>query len=71
MPRGVKGALVAVWCQAVHNGLAGWLGWTLMNDRPTHHQEVEALGAAFTADERGTASGDQEQEVDLLLRTKR
>ncbi|MFJ4201770.1 hypothetical protein ACIP2Y_19335 [Streptomyces sviceus] len=31
----------------------------------------EALGAAFAVDERGTASGDQEQEVDLLLRTKR
>ncbi|MDQ0908990.1 hypothetical protein QFZ22_004975 [Streptomyces canus] len=71
MPRGVKGALVVVWCQAVLNGLAGWLGWTLMSDRLTHRQDVEALGAAFTVDERGTASGDREHEVDLLLRTKR
>ncbi|WSQ10295.1 hypothetical protein OG604_22445 [Streptomyces sp. NBC_01231] len=44
MPRGVKGALVVVWCQAVLNGLVGWLGWTLMNDRLTHHQDVADPG---------------------------
>ena len=31
----------------------------------------EALGAAFAVLERGTASGDQEKEVDLRLGTKR
>ncbi|MFE5141296.1 hypothetical protein ACFRDV_27120 [Streptomyces fagopyri] len=31
----------------------------------------EALDAAFAVDEQGTASGDQETEVDLQLRTKR
>ncbi|MEU0038017.1 hypothetical protein [Streptomyces sp. NPDC006333] len=30
----------------------------------------EALVAAFSVDEQGTASGDQEKEVDLRLRTK-
>jgi hypothetical protein len=36
MPRGVKGAVMAVWCQAVPNFLAGALAWTLMHDRLTH-----------------------------------
>ncbi|MEU3246452.1 MULTISPECIES: hypothetical protein [unclassified Streptomyces] len=31
----------------------------------------EALEAAFAVDRQGTASGDQEKEVDLQLRTKR
>lgn len=31
----------------------------------------EALGTAFAVDEQGTASGDQEKEVDLRLATKR
>ncbi|WP_328685822.1 hypothetical protein OG226_47945 [Streptomyces sp. NBC_01261] len=31
----------------------------------------EALSVAFAVDERGTASGDQEQEVDLRLTSKR
>ena len=31
----------------------------------------KALRAAFAVDERGTASGDQEKEVDLRLTTKR
>lgn len=31
----------------------------------------DALGGSFTVQERGSASGDQEKEVDLELRTKR
>ncbi|MEW1692980.1 hypothetical protein ACIQOF_33275 [Streptomyces sp. NPDC091265] len=33
-------------------------------------QVIEALSAAFDVQEQGTASGDQEKEVDLRLRTK-
>jgi hypothetical protein len=49
-------ALVVVWRRAVLNGLGGWLGWTPMNDRLTHHQDVVDPGlvwfsvlAAFSA----------------------
>ncbi|MFG2777742.1 hypothetical protein ACGFY7_07745 [Streptomyces prunicolor] len=53
MPRGVKGVVVAVWCQAVLNFLAGVLAWTLMHDRLTHNQDVADLGlvrfSVFTA----------------------
>ncbi|MFJ3230827.1 hypothetical protein [Streptomyces sp. NPDC086787] len=34
-------------------------------------QVCDALRAAFAVDERGTASGDQEKEVDLRLGPKR
>ncbi|MGW8889113.1 hypothetical protein [Streptomyces sp. NPDC055749] len=33
-------------------------------------QSCEALGTAFVVEEHGTASGDQEKEVDLRLQTK-
>lgn len=50
--------------------LEGRISATLQGDYAAVNQLREALGTAFTVDEQGTASGDQEQEVDLLLRTK-
>lgn len=44
MPRGVKGVLAVVWCQAVLNGLGGWFIWFLMNDSLTHNQDVPDIG---------------------------
>ncbi|MGW6895895.1 hypothetical protein ACWGF2_04410 [Streptomyces sp. NPDC054919] len=44
---------------------------TLQGDHVAVDQLCEVLSAAFAVHKRGTASGDQEQEVDLQLRTKR
>lgn len=51
--------------------LEGSLTATLQGGYVAVDQLCEALGAAFAVQERGTASGDQEKEVDLQLRTKR
>ncbi|MEV6765972.1 hypothetical protein AB0N16_36135 [Streptomyces sp. NPDC051105] len=51
--------------------LEGSVSATLQGDYVAVDQLREALGAAFAVDEGGTASGDQEQEVDLRLTTKR
>ncbi|MFE4924478.1 hypothetical protein [Streptomyces sp. NPDC056661] len=44
---------------------------TLQGGHVAVDQLCEALGAAFAVHKQGTASGDQEQEVDLQIRTKR
>lgn len=51
--------------------LEGSVSATLQGGYVAVDQLREALGVAFAVDERGTASGDQEQEVDLRLTTKR
>ncbi|MFD8422524.1 hypothetical protein [Streptomyces sp. NPDC059466] len=51
--------------------LEGSLTATLQGGYVAVDQLCEALRAAFAVDEEGTASGDQEKEVDLRLRTKR
>ncbi|MHA5053251.1 hypothetical protein [Streptomyces sp. SD15] len=51
--------------------LKGSLSATLQGGYVAVDQLCEALRAAFAVDERGTASGDQEKEVDLQLRGKR
>ncbi|WP_393087484.1 hypothetical protein [Streptomyces sp. LN704] len=51
--------------------IEGSLTATLQGGYVAVDQLCEALGAAFAVQERGTASGDQEKEVDLQLRTKR
>ncbi|MFF7760554.1 hypothetical protein [Streptomyces griseorubiginosus] len=51
--------------------LEGPVSATLQGGYAAVDQLREALGAAFTVEEQGAVSGDQEQEVDLLLRTKR
>ncbi|MFF1897157.1 hypothetical protein [Streptomyces sp. NPDC058206] len=43
---------------------------TLQGGHVAVDQLCEALSAAFAVHKQGTASGDQEQEVDLQLRTK-
>ncbi|MEU1535370.1 hypothetical protein [Streptomyces fagopyri] len=50
--------------------LRGELKATLQGGYVAVDRLCEALDAAFTVDEQGTASGDQEKEVDLQLRTK-
>ncbi|MFC9645914.1 hypothetical protein ACFTZF_46735 [Streptomyces mirabilis] len=51
--------------------LEGSLTATLQGGYVAVDQLCEALRAAFAVHERGTASGDQEKEVDLQLRRKR
>lgn len=51
--------------------LAGQVTATLQGGYVAVDQLREALSAAFAVQERGTASGDQEKEVDLRLGTKR
>ncbi|MFG3026339.1 hypothetical protein ACGFZQ_49005 [Streptomyces sp. NPDC048254] len=51
--------------------LEGSVSATLQGGYVAVDQLRAALGVAFAVDERGTASGDQEQEVDLRLTTKR
>ncbi|MEU9286186.1 hypothetical protein AB0D57_16055 [Streptomyces sp. NPDC048275] len=51
--------------------LEGSLSATLQGGYVAVDQLCEALRAAFAVDERGTASGDQEKEVDLQLQGKR
>ncbi|WP_406131238.1 hypothetical protein [Streptomyces sp. NBC_00989] len=51
--------------------LGGSVSATLQGGYVAVDQLREALGVTFAVDERGTASGDQEQEVDLRLTTKR
>ncbi|MEU0038648.1 hypothetical protein [Streptomyces sp. NPDC006333] len=50
--------------------LEGSLTATLQGGYVAVDQLCEALSAAFAVHEQGTASGDQEKEVDLQLRTK-
>ncbi|MEU9151302.1 hypothetical protein AB0D59_12275 [Streptomyces sp. NPDC048417] len=59
------------WIPAGPTPLEGSVSATLQGDHAAVDQLREALGVAFAVDERGTASGDQEQEVDLRLTTKR
>jgi hypothetical protein len=51
--------------------LEGSVSATLQGGYVAVGQLREALSVAFAVDERGTASGDQEQEVDLRLTSKR
>ncbi|MFF2518619.1 hypothetical protein [Streptomyces sp. NPDC058086] len=51
--------------------LKGSVSATLQGGYVAVDQLREALSAAFAVRERGTASGDQEKEVDLRLGTKR
>ncbi|MFF2385615.1 hypothetical protein [Streptomyces sp. NPDC058108] len=51
--------------------LRGELTATLQGGYVAVDRLCKALDAAFTVDEQGMASGDQEKEVDLQLRTKR
>ncbi|MFE4823255.1 hypothetical protein ACFRFU_43985 [Streptomyces sp. NPDC056704] len=51
--------------------LEGSLTATLQGGYVAVDQLCEALRAAFAVHEQGTASGDQEKEVDLQLRRKR
>ncbi|MEU9899074.1 hypothetical protein ACIBCS_11475 [Streptomyces phaeochromogenes] len=51
--------------------LGGSVSATLQGGYVAVDRLREALGAAFAVQERGTASGDQEKEVDLRLGTKR
>jgi hypothetical protein len=50
--------------------LEGSVSATLQGGYVAVDQLREALDVAFAVDERGTASGDQEKEVDLRLTTK-
>jgi hypothetical protein len=50
--------------------LQGSVSATLQGSYVAVDQLREALSVAFAVDEQGTASGDQEQEVDLLLTSK-
>ncbi|MEU9384788.1 hypothetical protein AB0D38_29195 [Streptomyces sp. NPDC048279] len=50
--------------------LRGSVSATLQGDYVAVDRLCDALGVAFAVDERGRASGDQEQEVDLRLTTK-
>ncbi|WP_046726818.1 hypothetical protein [Streptomyces humi] len=50
--------------------LGGSVSATLQGDYQAVDQLLEALGAAFAVQQQGTASGDQEKEVDLRLGTK-
>ncbi|MFD1306310.1 hypothetical protein [Streptomyces kaempferi] len=56
---------------AAPSPLEGSLTATLQGGYVAVDQVGEALSAAFAVHEQGTASGDQEKEVDLQLRTKR
>ncbi|MFH8769341.1 hypothetical protein [Streptomyces sp. NPDC017958] len=51
--------------------LEGPVSATLQGAYLAVDQLREALGVAFAVDERGTAAGDQEQEADPRLTTKR
>ncbi|MET7680535.1 hypothetical protein [Streptomyces sp. NPDC005423] len=51
--------------------LAGTVSVTLQGGYVAVDQLHEALRTAFAVQEEGTASGDQEKEVDLRLSTKR
>ncbi|MFG3296657.1 hypothetical protein ACGF3G_48765 [Streptomyces sp. NPDC048179] len=51
--------------------LRGSVSATLQGGYVAVDQLRKALDVAFAVEERGTASGDQEQEVDLRLTTKR
>jgi hypothetical protein len=51
--------------------LEGSVSATLQGGYVAVDQLREALDVAFAVDEQGTASGDQEKEVDLRLTTKR
>ena len=51
--------------------LEGSVSATLQGGYVAVDQLREALNVAFAVDEQGTASGDQEKEVDLRLTTKR
>ncbi|MFI6541747.1 hypothetical protein ACIBO9_00750 [Streptomyces prunicolor] len=51
--------------------LEGSVSATLQGGYVAVDQLLEALDVTFAVDERGTASGDQEKEVDLRLTTKR
>ncbi|MET7484416.1 hypothetical protein [Streptomyces sp. NPDC005538] len=51
--------------------LEGSVSATLQGGYVAVDQLREALNVAFAVEERGTASGDQEQEVDLRLTSKR
>jgi hypothetical protein len=51
--------------------LEGSVSATIQGGPVAVDQLREALSVVFAVDERGTASGDQEQEVDLRLTTKR
>ncbi|MEV0477973.1 hypothetical protein [Streptomyces prunicolor] len=51
--------------------LEGSVSATLQGGYVAVDQLREALDVTFAVDERGTASGDQEKEVDLRLTTKR
>ncbi|MFJ9251110.1 hypothetical protein [Streptomyces sp. NPDC101776] len=51
--------------------LEGSVSATIQGGYVAVDQLREALSVVFAVDERGTASGDQEQEVDLRLTTKR
>ncbi|MEU0948299.1 hypothetical protein ABZ379_37265 [Streptomyces canus] len=59
------------WIPTDPTPLEGPVSATLQGGYAAVDQLREALGAAFTVEDRGTVSGDQEQEVDLLLQTKR
>ncbi|MFG2310464.1 hypothetical protein ACGFS9_17595 [Streptomyces sp. NPDC048566] len=50
--------------------LSGSVAATLQGGYVAVDRLREALGGSFTVQERGSASGDQEKEVDLELRTK-
>ncbi|MFF3412953.1 hypothetical protein ACFYW8_43925 [Streptomyces sp. NPDC002742] len=52
-------------------GLEGSVTATLQGGYVAVDRLREALSGAFAVQERGTASGDQEKEVDLQLLTKR
>ncbi|MCX4817672.1 hypothetical protein ACUXZZ_02055 [Streptomyces graminifolii] len=51
--------------------LEGSVSATIQGGYVAVDQLREALNVTFAVDERGTASGDQEQEVDLRLTSKR
>jgi len=51
--------------------LEGSVSATIQGGYVAVDQLREALDVTFAVDERGTASGDQEKEVDLRLTTKR
>ncbi|MFD7003689.1 hypothetical protein ACFWA5_47500 [Streptomyces mirabilis] len=59
------------WIPADPIPLEGSVSATLQGDYVAVDQLFEALSTAFTVDHSGAASGDQEEEVDLRLTTKR
>ncbi|MDH6214714.1 hypothetical protein [Streptomyces pseudovenezuelae] len=59
------------WIPTDPTPLEGQVSVTLQGGYVAVDQLFEALNAAFAVDQWGTASGDQEKEVDLRLTTKR